>query len=104
MKATEKKLQSKLTEYVLSWINSDDRFNDALELMELIRSEVGDRESEGTIAMVEHWLRWLGWYYEFETFKIVTMYYNRWIKIDDWAEIDDDYWNRMAKIIIQLSK
>ena len=54
--------------------------------------------------MVEHWLRWLGWDYEFETFKIVTMYYNRWIKIDDWAEIDDDYWNRMAKIIIQLSK
>ena len=51
MKATEKKLQSKLTEYVLSWINSDDRFNDALELMELIRSEVGDRESES---------RWLG--------------------------------------------
>ena len=104
MKATEKKLQSKLTEYVLSWINSDDRFNNALELMELIRSEVWDRESESTIAMVEHWLRWIWWDYEFETFKIVHMYNSRWIENDDWTEIDDDYWNRMAKIIIQLSK
>lgn len=104
MKAIEKKLQSKLTEYVLSWINSDERFNDVLELMELVRSEVGDRESQGTIAMVEHWLRWLWWNYEFETFKIVQMYHSRWIENDDCTEIDDDYWNRTAKVIIQLSK
>ena len=104
MKATEKKLQSKLTEYVLSWINSDDRFNNASELMELIRSEAGEYESESTIAMVEHWLRWLGWDYEFETFKIVQIYNSRWIENDDWAEIDDDYRNRSAKIIIKLSK